>query len=363
MRTQRSLANLPKRIFHPEMVYCPVCKTRLRRYATLSRKTVITLQGPLYAVHCGYRCPKTACTAAKRVYRSALADALALPGFTFGLDVIALVGTLKLNRHQTLDEVHQNLTSRFLPFGLSISRREVMYLFEVYCQLLTASQQQRTGAEWEKWYNQVLANGGLIVSVDGIQPDKGNETIYLVRDVLTGRVLAAQNVTSSDTQTLKALLLPVAALGLPVIGAVSDAQVSEILAIAAVWPDVPHQTCQFHYLREAGRPIFEADRQARTALRKDIQNKLRCVRQPIGERLAQLELAASSIGLSALEQTEQIQWQIVEDYGLSIQTALNYEGSLPFDYPGLAANQSLQEIEESLNQVVKKGASSTAKLN
>jgi hypothetical protein len=27
--------------------------------------------------------------------------------------------------------------------------------------------------------------GGLILSIDGIQPDKGNETVYLVRDVLS----------------------------------------------------------------------------------------------------------------------------------------------------------------------------------
>jgi len=78
-------------------------------------------------------------------------------------------------------------------------------------------------------------------------------------------LLNACNVTSSDTQTLKQVLQPVLDLGLAVIGAISDAQVSELLAIAELWPNIPHQTCQFHYLREASRPIFEADRQVRTA--------------------------------------------------------------------------------------------------
>jgi len=188
-----------------------------------------------------------------------------LPGFSFGLDVIALVGHLKLAGHQTLDEVHQTLNEKLALSQTTISRREVMYLFEAYCQLLRAAQQQRSGPEWEKWLAQVVENGGLIISIDGIQPNKGNETIYLVRDVLTGRLLNACNVTSSDTQTLKQVLQPVLDLGLAVIGAISDAQVSELLAIAELWPNIPHQTCQFHYLREASRPIFEADRQVRTA--------------------------------------------------------------------------------------------------
>ena len=61
-------------------------------------------------------------------------------------------------------------------------------------QLATSS-----ASEDEDWLAQVDKNGGIIVSIDGIQPDKGNETIYLVRDALTGRVLVAENVLSSET--------------------------------------------------------------------------------------------------------------------------------------------------------------------
>jgi len=360
MRKKREFSNLSRRTFLPEMVNCPVCKTRLRRFATLSHKTVLTLQGPIYVVHCGYRCPKQDCQAASRVYRSARCDALALPGFSFGLDLIALVGHLKLARHQTLDEVHQSLNEKLALCQTSISRREVMYLFEAYSQLLRAAQQQRSGPQWEKWLAQVKENGGLIISIDGIQPDKGNETIYLVRDVLTGRVLNAQNVSSSDTQTLKAVLQPVVNLALPVIGAISDAQVSELLAIAELWPLVPHQTCQFHYLREAGRDGFEADRKLRTALRKDVQNKLRESRRPTQRRLAELEQQAE---LNQTERLEQTQLQILEDYGLSIQTALNLEGSLPFDYGGLKAYTALEEIETSLEAISKTGAMPPGTLN
>ena len=46
-------------------------------------------------------------------------------------------------------------------------------------------------------------NGGVIVSIDGIQPDKGNETVYVGRSALTGRVLTAENVISSETEVMK----------------------------------------------------------------------------------------------------------------------------------------------------------------
>ena len=46
--------------------------------------------------HWGYRCPDSGCSGHRRLYRSAAADALALPGFTFGIDVVLLVGSLRL---------------------------------------------------------------------------------------------------------------------------------------------------------------------------------------------------------------------------------------------------------------------------
>jgi hypothetical protein len=66
----------------------------------------------------------------------------------------------------------------------------------------------------------------------------GNETLYLVRDVLTGRVLVAENVASSETEMMKQVLSPVVKLGLPVLGVISDAQHSERLAVAQLWPEV-----------------------------------------------------------------------------------------------------------------------------
>src|SRR5207302_1386260 len=125
------------------------------------------------------------------------------------LDVVLLVGRLRLREHRTVDEIHRELLTRLEPLGVKIARREILYLFEAYCTLLRAASEAKDDVEW---LSQVEKNGGIIVSVDGIQPEKGNETVYLVRDALTGRVLAAENVLSSETAVMKALLAPIATL-------------------------------------------------------------------------------------------------------------------------------------------------------
>src|SRR5207302_10616888 len=215
-------------------------------------------------------------------YRSAEADALALPHFTYGLDVVLLVGRLRLLEHQTVDEIHQEVLTRLEPLGVKIARREILYLFEAYCTLMRASSEAKDD---QQWLSQVEKNGGIIVSVDGIQPEKGNETVYLVRDALTGRVLAAENVTSSETAVMKALLAPVMALGVErkvkVLGTITDAQESELMAVEQLWPEVPHQVCQFHALRDASKPAFEADRKVKTAMRKQLQRKVKVVHQQL----------------------------------------------------------------------------------
>jgi hypothetical protein len=60
----------------------------------------------------------------------------------------------------------------------------------------------------------------------------------------------------------------VVALKVPVLGTITDAKARELQAVEQLWPEVPHQLCQFHALREASRPGFNADRKIKTAMRK-----------------------------------------------------------------------------------------------
>jgi hypothetical protein len=301
---------------------------------------VVTLTEVIKVTHAGYRCPDAQCPGYQRTYRSAAADALALPGFTYGLDIVLLVGRLHLGKHQTVDEIHQELLERLAPLGVTIARREILYLFEAYCTLLRASSEVKDDQEW---LAQVKTNGGIIVSVDGIQPDKGNETVYVVRDALTGRVLAAEQVISSETEVMKALLAPVVALAVKVLGTITDAQESELKAVEDLWPQVPHQVCQFHALRDASKAAYETDKQVKTAMRKRLQPKVRALRQQIKKWL----FTASP--------DEAKQLAVLDDYATGVLTALNTDGIQPFKYATIEASKMLDEIEASLEQLGKKG--------
>jgi hypothetical protein len=347
MRRPKVYTHRTKRVFRAELTTCLTCGARLRRYATLAERTVITLDGPIQVTHCGYRCPDLACPTQRRSYRSAAADALALPGFTFGLDFVILVGQLRLAHQRTLDQTHQAVQDRLTLLDLTISRREVLYLFDAYCTLLRAAHEIADDLTWQA---QVRTNGGLILSIDGIQPDKGNETVYLVRDVITGRLLAAENVRVSDTPTIKALLQPIRDLNLPVIAAISDAQESLLQAIAGLWPNIPHQICQFHYLREASRPMYELDRGLRKQIRKAIQQPVRDVRAQIERQIRKLEEDEKATAPSVAD------LQVLDDYALAIQTALNLDGQQPFHYASLAVDDALTEIAASLERLEKGGA-------
>jgi hypothetical protein len=183
--------------------------------------------------------------------------------------------------------------------------------------------------------------------VDGIQPEKGNETVYLVRDALTGRVLAAEQVTSSDTEAMKTLLAPVVALErerkVNVLGTITDAQESELLAVEALWPDVPHQVCQFHALRDASASAFEAEKHVKTAMRKHLQPKVRAVRKQIKKRLPR----------ASPQEVQQL--ALLEDDATGVLTALNTDGLQPFAYATVKASVMLEEIETSLAPLGKKG--------
>jgi hypothetical protein len=340
MKRARCYTNVVRRWYRPVEHECPDCHRTLRQAMTLSKRTVITLEGVIRLIHAGYRCPDTQCEGHRRTYRSVAADALALLGMTYGLDVVLLVGRLRLREHRTVDEVHQELLERLEPLGVKIARREILYLFEAYCTLLRATSEVKDD---QQWLAQVAKNGGIIVAVDGIQPEKGNETVYLVRDALTGRVLAAENVTSAETAVMKDLLAPVVALGVKVLGTISDAQESELLAVEQLWPGVPHQVCQFHVLRDAIKPAYEADRKVKTAMRKKLQPKFKAVRKQLKHKPVQ-----ATVG-------EAEQLAVLDDYALGAVSALNRDGLAPFDFAAVQGSSELDDVAASLQHLSQKG--------
>src|SRR6476469_3886645 len=248
-------------VLWPVQKMCPACGHPMRlRYDNC--RTLVTLAGPVRLRLKIRRCEAADCSQRHRPYRPEAEGAIALPEHEFGLDVIALVGMLRHREHRSVPEIHQTLRER----GVAIAERSVTNLLDRYDELLATSL-----SDSARLRRRLAAQGRVILALDGLQPDVGHEVLWVIRDCLSGEVLLARSLLSATQGDLVSLLREVnQALPVPVRGIVSDGQQSIRTAVEAVFADVPHQLCQFHYLCEAGapwaKPVFEADRHAKTEL-------------------------------------------------------------------------------------------------
>jgi hypothetical protein len=194
---------------------------------------------------------------------------LALPQGEFGLDVIALVGALRHTEHRSVPEIHRELLGR----GVAVAERTVTNLLDRYEELVALRLSDRA-----RLRERLSKQGRVVLALDGLQPDVGHEVLWVLRDCLSGEVLLARSLLGATAEELMGLLAEVkeALLPVPIMGVISDGQHSIRNAVSEALPGVPHQLCQFHYLREAAKPVYEADRHAK----KELKKRVRGVRGP-----------------------------------------------------------------------------------
>lgn len=334
MKPPRQLGPLPRVRYRPEVTTCAHCGAALAYSHPVWAKPIQSLLRIEHVTSLGFRCTNPACPFPRTVYRSAQAEARQVKGSSYGLDVVARIGSLRFREHRTREEIWRQLRQET---PVRLSERHVQNLLEVYLALLRASQQDHRG----RLAATVAAHGGLIVALDGLQPEQGNEQLWVVRAVLSGVVLGAANLLQATAPMLGALLRPVRACGLPVLGVVSDAQESIRLAVANVFPGVPHQLCQYHALREAAEPLWEADRHLLVEAKKELRG-LREVEERT-RRPAASEPPDAASG-------------VVLDTVLAVRQVVRERGTLPFDFAGLRVVDALGELGQTLDRcLVKRG--------
>jgi len=306
--------------------HCPLCgETMWAAYHNY--RTITTLDDVVHLTLQIRRCLHQACPQFRRPYRPEAEGRLALPKHEFGLDVIACVGTLRYAQHRSLPEIHQHLRHR----GVAIAPRTVTHLLERYDELLTLSLTATTRLQ-----RITQAQGRVILALDGLQPDVGHEVLWVLRDCLSGEVLLACSLLSATQPDLAVLLRTVQqTVPVPIVGIVSDGQLSIRGAVAEVFPDVPHQLCHFHYLREAAKPIYDADRHAK----KELKKRVRGVR-PMERRL---------------EGRSDPEAEVVRGYCAAVRSALTDDGRPPLEASGLKLHARLTAITASLERVEKRG--------
>ena len=128
----------------------------------------------------------------------------------------------------------------------------------------------------------------LVLTIDGLQPEKGHETLYVVRELRARRVWFAEALLSSSTAEIQRLIAKAKQwaeqLGRPVVLWMSDKQDAFVQGIAAECPKVPHRYCQNHFLRYVAAKVLKADSHAKVEMRKKVRG-LRAIERDVLEEL------------------------------------------------------------------------------
>jgi ribosomal protein S27AE len=291
-------------------------------------RKIMMLQGLCQLTLVVRSCRNQECSRYKRAYRPEEEGKWALPHGECGLDVIALVGTLRYQEHRSIKEIHEHLQER----GVQVCERTVEHALHRYEELVTVHLHQK-----ERLHKLFEKQGRVILAMDGLQPDVGHEVLWTIREVISGEILVARALLSSSQEDLASLLREAKEM-LPekvvLSGIISDGQHCIRLAVATVFASIAHQLCHFHYLREAAKPIYEADRHAKKELKKQVRGI-----RPIE---------------ASVEENHDQESEAVREYCLAVRSAITDDGYPPLCASGLKLHDRLGQIAASINAVAEK---------
>jgi len=327
-----------------------VCCHRQRRF--------FTCDGPVQLFCKLCHCPDAGCPRHALTISPEAETALVMPYWVLGWDVFCWLGHRRFARHWSVPQIRAELHDRFaIPLsGDAIERYVGRY------QLMLAARQQDPSAVAGAYRR----SKGLVLTIDGLQPEKGHETLYVVRELTQKRVWFAEVLLSSTAAEVQRLLARARAwverLDLPVRCWISDKQDAFVTGIAAEFAGVPHRYCHNHFLRDLAKPVLEADSHAKVKMRKHVRGLRGIEREVLAEReadtpdavasdAAMLDPASTEAAVAATAEN------VVLDYCAAVRGILNDNHGGPLQPPGERMAAALTEVRQSLqrNLEAKKG--------
>jgi hypothetical protein len=355
-----------------------VCDHRFHR--------IHTLQGPLELVCRLAHCSDRACPARSETLSPGAELSLTLPWWLIGWDVFCWMGHRRFAHHWSVPQLQAELQEAY---HIDLCRDTLVNYLRRYQNLVAARQQDPQ--QMAEAYRRIQC---LVLTIDGLQPEKGHETLYVVRELNAKRVWFGEALLSSSTDEVRRLLIRASAwakrLGLPVRLWLSDKQDAFVKGIAAEFPNVPHRYCQNHFLRDLAKPTLEQDSHAKVQMRKQVRG-LRAIEREVLEQRRQEQAPAQAKPAVTLEPAEAVASgsagagvgaratpeqattpdlsppcsggsaapmpaanataaQVVLDYCAAVRGILNDDQGGPLHPPGLRMAEALSEVQESLQR-------------
>lgn len=351
----------------PDVTQCRSCGQRLH-FAYRSDRHVAFLNQRQEILYDAKRCVNPACAGPHNRYVPEGAHVGMLKKYEFGLDVIAFIGQERLKKHATFSDLGERLRKEY---GVFISNRRVQDLFDVYMALISTDI-----AEDPERLAKLQAQGKIVLGIDAAQPDMEAESLWVFRDTLSEEILLAFGSTSADASLLPPYLRKIQALGIPVTGVISDGQKIILSAVREVFPGVPHQLCQLHFLKDFAQSVSAADQSLKVELGKNLRELSafertavekpspvlhnggikapksvtlaeEAPRPPTGGR------ARTRVRLQPPKTPEE--GTLVRNVCEILRAILKNHGRYPLETPGLETRDMLQKLHDAFDEGVKKG--------
>ena len=322
-----------------------------------------TLQGPVELCCRLKRCADPACPSRPGTLGPLTESSLAPPGWLIGWDIFCFIGHRRFARHWSVPQIRRELVDTY---EARLSEDAICLYLRRY-QAMVAARQQDLGM-LRLAYRDVAA---LWLSIDGLQPEKGHETLYAVREINAGRIWFAQTLLSSNADEVRRLLARAReiaqTLGKPVRLWLSDKQDAFVKGITSEFEGVPHRYCSNHFLRDLAKPTLESDSHAKVQMRKKVRGLrdieravLRSQQSDVQALASGPEVARSADALAASGGAARAAdvppdaaraAQVVLDYCGAVRGILNDDQGGPLRPPGLRMAGALQEVRASLGRV------------
>jgi len=315
-------------------------------------------------------CPDKGCPGHEEVVESAAEMMLSPPFWTIGWDVFAWMGHRRFARHWSVPQIRAELKDSY---GIGVSPDLIEDYLRRY-QVIVAARES-TPEHLAELYRDVP---DVVLTIDGLQPEKGHETLYVVRELRLKRIWFAVPLLSSSAPEVKGVLEQAAEwarqLGKPVRLWISDKQKAFVTGIADVFPGVGHRYCANHFLRDLAKPVLEADSHAKVQMRRKVRGLRAVERRILDERGASRAPAGSTVA-AAVEPTPLPEpvptsppappaapvtqdpiraeaQEVVLAYSSVIRGILNDDQGGPLNPPGLRMAKALGEVRASLQRCI-----------
>jgi len=347
MSTPRLFAKAPTVEFRPRSTHCAECGCELKVQKTRTR-TVSTL-------HVGrFRAREVilSCEPCGRTYRSEELCELVPPGANFGYDVMVYVGKALWQRHRNEAEVVAELAEK----NVRISPREVSWLGSRFVVYLAIAHQRRA----PDIKTDMQTRGGYICHLDATCEGRDPFLMSSI-DSLSDIVLGNMKLPAEDRAHIVPFLKRIKkAFGTP-LALVHDMGKGILAAVAKVFPGVPDFICHFHFLRDIGKDLLNAEYDTiRKQLRKrGISATLRARAKKLKAEMdatpkmikaLQEAMANETIAAAAFESAPIVGAYTLIHWALKGKSEGDGYG-FPFDRPHLSFTQRLRTLNTVIERI------------